>query len=268
LSTSRNKSPLDAALLKIPAQFRSRILASYLEIKERFAKSAFDSEFDTAGLSAGKFCEAVLRFLQNALTGTSIPFGTHIQNYADECRKLIILPAAAGAESLRVIIPRALVFLYTLRGKRGIGHVGGDVEANAIDAATIVRIADWVLCELVRLFHEIPLEHAQAIVDTLSTRNIPEIWEVGGKKRILRNDLTFKQQVLVMTYSDIQGGVLTDDLFAWTQYSSLSMFKKSVLEPLHDKKLIEYDEDADIVYISPLGVQQVEEHILRPTVKS
>src|SRR5262249_7365033 len=143
------------------------------------------SSFDSAGLSSGKFTESIFRFLQHHLTGTYIPFGQHIPNFADESRKLIQLPATSGIESLRIIIPRALVYLYTLRGKRGIGHVGGDVEANAIDAATIVRVADWIICELIRVFHQLSLEEAQAVVDTLSTRNLPIVWEVSGKKRIL-----------------------------------------------------------------------------------
>jgi hypothetical protein len=173
------------------------------------------------------------------------------------------LPDSAGIESLRVIIPRALVFLYTLRGKRGIGHVGGDVEANSIDLATIVRVSDWVICELIRIFHGLSIEEAQGIVDALSTRAVPDIWEVAGKKRVLKQGLDFKQQVLLLAYSDVQGGVLSDDLFSWTEYSNFAMFKKHVLVPLHQKKLIEYDRESEIIYLSPIGVKEVEEKLLR-----
>jgi len=172
------------------------------------------------------------------------------------------LPVAAGLESLRVIIPRALGFLYTLRGKRGIGHVGGDVEANSIDLATIVRISDWVICELIRIFHGLSIEEAQGIVDALSTRAVPDIWEVAGKKRVLKQGLDFKQQVLLLAYSDVQGGVLSDDLFSWTEYSNFAMFKKNVLVPLHQKKLIEYDRESEIIYLSPIGVKEVEQKLL------
>lgn len=191
----------------------------------------------------------------------------HIQNFPDACRSLVQLPQTAGLESLRIIMPRALVFLYTLRGKRGIGHTAGDVEANAIDAQTIVRVADWILCELIRVYHSLSLEEAQAIVDALSTRNIPEIWDDAGKKRILRTDLDFKQKALLLTYAATNGGVLTEDLFEWTEYSSLSMFKQAVLRPLHDEKLIEHDRESEIVYISPLGIRDVETKILPSTPK-
>jgi hypothetical protein len=262
-NTSKNKSPLDEALGGVPALFRGRIIQAYLETKRRFGESTYNSSVDSAGLSVGKFSETVLRFLQQHLTSTHIQFGKHIPNFPDECRKLIQLPVASGLESLRVIIPRALVFLYTLRGKRGIGHVGGDVEANSIDLATIVRISDWVICELIRIFHGLSIEEAQGIVDALSTRAVPDIWEVAGKKRVLKQGLDFKQQVLLLTYSDIQGGVLSDDLFSWTEYSNFAMFKKNVLVALHQKKLIEYDKESEIIYLSPIGVKEVEEKLLK-----
>jgi len=261
-STGNSAKPFAVALAGIEAKFRERIIAAYLELKRRYSEAQYSSDWDVSGLSAGKFCEACLRFLQERLTGSSVPFGQHIPNFADECRKLVMLPAAAGPESLRVIVPRGLVFLYTLRGKRGIGHVGGDVEANQIDAATLVRLCDWVICELVRIFHSLSLEEAQALVDGLAQRTIPDVWEVAGKKRVLRTDLTYKDLTLLLLYSSSESGVLLEDLFAWVEHSNLTLYKRDVLKQLHKARLIEHDASTDVVYISPLGVQKVEREIL------
>jgi hypothetical protein len=262
-STSYNSPILEAALANVTTKFRVKIISTYLVIKNRYSHATFDNSFDSSGLSVGKFCETVLRFLQEELTGSYTPFTKQIQNFAEESRKLIVLPTTSGQESLRIIIPRALVFLYTVRGKRGIGHIGGDVDANGIDAATIVRLADWIVCELIRIYHELPIEEAQDIVDSLSSRNVPDIWEIDGKKRILRNDLDYKQKVLLLSYSEIQNGVMVEDLYNWTEYSSLSMFRKSVLFPLHQSRLIEYNQETDTITLSPLGIQKVEEEILQ-----
>lgn len=258
----KDKSILEQALINVPKHFRSRIIDSYTELKRRYAKAIHDASWDTPGLSAGKFCESVLRFLQNELTGSNILFGTHIKNFPDECRKLILLPTTS-IESLRVIIPRALVFLYTLRGKRGIGHVGGDIEANEIDSATLVRVCDWVFCELIRIFHGLSLEEAQAIINSISVRNIPDIWEVGGKKRVLRRGLNYKQKTLLLAYSQTDEGVMTEDLFDWCEHKHLPAYRRDVLLPLHIEKLIEYDRENETIYISPLGVSEVEEAILQ-----
>lgn len=266
-STKTAEASLDAALATVPKQFRSRVVTSYMELKKRFQEARYDSAWDTSGLSAGKFCESILRTLQHHLTGTSIPFGKHIPNFADECRKLIVLPNSAGLESLRVIIPRALVFLYTLRGKRGVGHVGGDVEANEIDATVTLRTCDWIICELVRIFHGLSLEEAHGVVDALTQRILPEIWSVAGKKRVLRKGLSYKQQTLLLLYSETESGVPSEDLFSWTDHSHAATFRRDVLAALHKERLVEYDKENELVHISPLGVRDVEDNILaKPTV--
>ncbi|MEZ0611383.1 hypothetical protein ACAW74_22925 [Fibrella sp. WM1] len=262
MSITHSSPQLETALANLTSKFRARIIDTYLELKFRYSKSQHDSEFDSSGISSGKFCETALRFLQHELTGTYIPFGQHIRNFSYEIEELGKLSKISGNESMRIIIPRALLLIYTVRNKRGIGHVGGDIEANKIDSATIVRIADWVICELIRIYHGLSIEEAQDIVDALATRVLPDVWEVNGKKRVLRKGLDFKQQVLLLVYSETQNGVAVEDLFSWTQYSNHSMFKRNVILPLHKDKYIEYDAETRYVHISPLGIKEVEEKIL------
>lgn len=178
------------------------------------------------------------------------------------------MPKAMGNESLRIVIPRALNYLYTLRNKRGIGHAGGDVDANAIDGATITRVADWIVCELIRIFHTMSLEEADALVSSLSSRDIPDIWEVGGKKRVLRNDLNFKQKTLLLLYASVESAVLAEDLCSWSEYSNFAVYRKSVLGQLDTANFVEYDRESDTVIISPIGIKCVEEEILRMPVRA
>jgi hypothetical protein len=257
---------IDQALQNINKPFRDKISTAYQEIKTRYSKALLNAEYDSAGLSSGKFCEAILRFLQSELTASYIPFGKHIPNFNDECQKLISLPKSAGNESLRVIISRGILFLYTLRGKRGIGHIGGDVEANKIDLETIVRISDWIICELIRQYHNLSLEEAQSIVDSISEKLLPEIWHIGGVKRILADCLDYKQKTLLLLYQSVENFEFVEDLFNWVEYSTIGMYKKTVLQPLHVKRLIEYDKETELVYISPLGIEEVEQQIL-PKIK-
>jgi hypothetical protein len=199
MSTPNSETSLTAALKPLDKTFRSRIIKAYSDVKKNLAEQRFES----AGVSGGKFAETVLRLLQKQLTGTHTPFGQHLTNFADECRKLTVLPKTNGTESERVVLPRALLFIYTLRNKRGIGHLGGDVDANKVDAATIARLSDWVICELIRIHLNLSLEDAEALVDSLSTRNIPDIWEVAGKKRVLRSELSTREETLLLIFSSL-----------------------------------------------------------------
>lgn len=259
MSTPTPKSPLQDALANVPTDYRSRIIKSYLELKARQA----EAKHDAAGVSAGKLCETVVRLLQHELKKTVTPFGQQISNFAGECESFSKVPKAIGNESLRIVIPRALNYLYTLRNKRGIGHAGGDVDANAIDGATITRVADWIVCELIRIFHTMSLEEADALVSSLSSRDIPDIWEVGGKKRVLRNDLDFKQKTLLLLYASIESAVLAEDLYSWSKYSNFAVYRKSILGQLDAANFLEYDRESDTVIISPVGIKCVEEELLR-----
>jgi hypothetical protein len=209
-------------------------------------------------MAVGKFCETALRFLQDKIFGSHTPFGAPIVNFADECRKLVESPKTNGKESERLVLPRALVFLYTMRNKRGIGHVGGDVDANGIDIAAMAKCADWITCELVRLYHGLSLEEAQDIVDGLAVRQLPIVWDVGGKKRILRDGLKAKDQALLLLYSCPDSLVSAEDLCDWIEYSDLKDFKRWVLVALHKQRILEYDKETDGVTLSPKGVEYVE----------
>jgi hypothetical protein len=240
MSTKSHSPALDAALANVPTLFRTKIISSYIDLKRNCA----EARYDPAGLSVGKLCEVVLRFLQKQIFGTYTPFGTKVVNYADESRKLIMSPQTAGSESERVIIPRALVFLYTMRNKRGIGHVGGDVDANA------------------RINHGLSLEEAQDLIDGISVRQLPTIWEVAGKKRVLKEGLKSKDQVLMLLYSSVDSAVLIEDLCDWVEYSNPAVFKSKVIGPLHKARLVEHDAGTDSVFLSPKGATFVEQNLI------
>ena len=249
---------LTNALGKMPARYRKRLIQRYREIKSAF----LDGQFDACGLRSGKFCEVLVRFLQYHLSGSSTPFGKKLDNFTIECSRLEQHPHTSGPESFRLLIPRAMNYLYTMRNKRGIGHEAGRLDVNEVDARTCVQLTDWCMCELIRKLHNLPIEDAQDIIDTLTSRQVPEVWEGLGKKRVLSKGLTKKQETLLLLYSDSHTSVLTEDLCSWVEYSSLSDFRRHVLAKLHATRLIEYDRDSDSVTILPPGIEEVETIIL------
>jgi len=259
-STPKPADRLVAALKGIKeSKLRHGLTSSYLKLKQ----DHIEERFDSVGLNAGKFCEAALRIAQLQLTGTFVPLGSRVPNFADAVRALVTVPAASGPESLREIVPRALLFLYTLRNKRGIGHLPGEVDANRVDAITIVQGVDWVMCELIRLYHGLSLEEAQELVDSLAQRQLPMVWEVAGKRRVLREGFTKSDETLLLLYGTTDFAVLSEDLCQWVEYSLLRLYKKNVLEALHKQRLVEYDRENEVVHLSPLGVERVEKHLLQ-----
>ena len=257
MSTKTNNLLLEQSLARVNNKFRSKLIHAYLEIKRDYAEARYES----AGIKCGKFCEILVRLLQHEVTGTFIAFNKSIPNMADACRELITAQNTNVPGSIKNLIPRALIFLYTMRNKRGIGHIGGDIDANSIDMETITRVTDWVVCELIRTYHNLPIEEAQDLIDSISVKTLPIIWEIAGKRRVLSDGLTSKQKVLLLLYSQPDIAVPREDLCSWVEYSP-SMFATRVLNDLHQKKLIEYDRESELVYLSPKGAKMVEEELL------
>jgi len=149
-----------------------------------------------------------------------------------------------------------------MRNKRDFGHAGGEVDANAIDASVATRVVDWCLSEFVRATHKLPLEDAQSLCDAIAERQLPKIWNVLGRKRILDTSLSYTEQVLLLLYSELDKGVATEDLFHWTEHPHSSNFRRDVLARLHSARQIEWDKDTEMAVISPLGIRLVETSLL------
>ncbi len=261
MSTRKHDSvTIEDALKSVPSVFRRRLIKYYSELKQAYIRG----DHDACGTRSGKFCETLIRYLQNTLEAKHTKFGKQV-NLFSEARRLENLPQVSGPEPFRIFIPRALCFLYTLRNKRGFAHVGGDLDADPIDAVTCVRVADWCLCELIRVVHDLSLEDAQMLVNTISAKEVPDIWTVAGRKRVLKKGLDYKSQVLLLLYSEVNEAVLIEDLYDWTEYSRMNDFRRHVLTPLHRDRFIEWDKDSDAALLSPIGIQRVESEIINIT---
>ena len=262
MNTEYSTPSLETALSSIPDSLRRRLIKNYSTLKNQ----SLEGQYDTIGHQAGKLAEVLIRILQNVLTGTHIPLNKSLHNFKAECDRLEHTPKAGSSEGLRVLVPRALIFLYTLRNKRDFGHAGGEVDANEIDALTAMRVADWCICELVRVCHSLPLEDAQLLCDAIAERRLPAIWDILGRKRILDTSLSYREQTLLLLYTDIDTGILTEDLFAWTEHPHRANYRRDVLSKLHDARHIEWDREIEMAIISPTGINKVEEKIL-PKIK-
>jgi len=79
---------------------------------------------------------------------------------------------------------------------------------------------------------------------------------------VLKTGLSYKDQALLLLYSEVSEAVLVEDLFSWLEYSRMDLFKQRVLAPLHQARHLEWDRDANTVQLSPTGACDVETRIL------
>ena len=249
------ESEVSKILPNLPKGLRNALFDSLNEIARNFR----ERRWEPSELNGGKLCEVVYTILKGDVDGTFPSAPSKPRNMLDACRAL----ERAGSpysRSLRIQIPRVLIALYEIRNNRGVGHVGGDVDPNHMDAVAVLYMSKWVVAEIVRLFHDVTTAEATAIVDALVERMIPLIWEIGGKHRVLNPKLTAKDKTLVLLYQ-LRSQVAEADLVKWVEHSNASVYRRDVLRRLHRKRLVDYDESARTVVISPTGVRYVEESV-------
>jgi hypothetical protein len=207
----------------------------------------------------GRFCEIVFTILKGHVDGAFPASPSKPPNMVDACGRL----AQAGSHfprSIRIQIPRMLVALYEVRNNRNVGHVGGDVDPNHQDAAVVLAMSQWIMAELVRVFHNVDIERAAQMVEALVERTVPLIWIVNGRTRILNPGLSAKEKILVVLYANVRG-LSGSEIGAALEYGNMSRLKREILPELHRKKWLDYDAKRDFAVLSPLGARWVEEQI-------
>ena len=241
-------------LTGIPESLRQPLITAFNSIIRNYR----ERRWEPAELNGGKLCEVIYSILIGHATGKFSHKPIKPKNIVDACKTLESLDSNKFSRSVRIQIPRMIIALYEIRNNRGVGHVGGDVEPNHMDALQVLEMSKWLMAELVRIFHGVKAEEAQVVIDGIVDRTHYTVWEVGGKKRDLNPKHSMKESTLILLYSNNKPLPLVD-LFEWIEYSNMSSYKKDILKPLHKVRFIEFDESSGLVQISPLGIRYVEE---------
>lgn len=244
---------VSAFLINIPDGLKKPLLVEYNNIVQHY----MEKKWTASELSGGKFCEIVFTILDGHAKGSFASSPSKPSNFVDACKRLE--NNSNVPRSFQILIPRMLPALYEIRNNRNVGHVGGDVDPNSMDANAVVAICSWILGELIRVFHNTSVINAQKIVDFITNRKIPLVWEIGSMKRILNPSISLKEQVLLLI-SATSSKTSTDDLFTWIEYKNKVYFLK-LLRQLHKGRLIELSSDESELEILPPGTIYIEQLI-------
>src|SRR3712207_4123890 len=120
---------LDVALSSIPEALRAPLVQQLEELLSEYR----GGRWELVGLKAGKLCEIVYTILAGHTSGSYAAAPSKPSNMVAACQALE-QAGASFSRSVRIQIPRVLIAVYELRNNRAIGHVGGDVDPNHMDA--------------------------------------------------------------------------------------------------------------------------------------
>lgn len=186
---------------RLSADLVDELLRQHARAHQRFQAGEAEGALE----AVGKYAEAAIRCADYLVTGCCVPLSDGLPPFDQMVRRIESTPSGSAPESMRVIAPRVLHAMYTVRSKRGGGHVSGEVTAERIDAMTCQQMADWFLAELVRVIANLPLDEGQALVDSLVQRQIPVLYHDEHVRVVTRTDLELDEEMLVLLYSEPSG---------------------------------------------------------------
>src|SRR5580698_605737 len=131
---------LSKVLIGLPTGLREPLLKTFREIASNF----LEHRWEPSELNGGKFCEVVYSIIAGAIKKNFPSSPSKPSNMRDACQALEKMPANSdlvGDRSFRIQIPRLLTSLYEIRNNRGVGHIGGDVDPNFMDATAVFSLA-------------------------------------------------------------------------------------------------------------------------------
>jgi len=243
-------SAIEAGFLAagIPADLVTEVVAAYEEAKTRFHRR----DYRPSSVEGARFSEAVIRVLEWATTGTYTPVGGNLPKSVPNMIKQFENVSGVD-DGLRIHIPRTLQAVYDIRNKRNVAHLGS-IEIGLQDSGLVVHILDWVMTELVRLYHNVPAAEAQKIIEDIVKKEVPAIQVIDGFPRLLK-DVPGTDHILLLLYREGAGGIDRSTFLTWLPTVHRRNFATSIgrLDQRHH-----IHQSGDRIFLTDKGIAEVE----------
>lgn len=234
-----------------PAELAKQLLETYTETKGNF----YLGKLRPNEVEGGRFAEAVLRILEHVTTAQYTPLNKKFDTETI-IRDLANKPSKSFHESIRLHIPRTLRVIYDIRNNRDAAHLADGIDPNLQDATLVCICCDWVMAELIRLYHGMSADEAHKIVENLVTRKAPIVQEFGDSLKTLNPTLSVSERVLVLLYHWGVSGATLDQLSSWIKPAQRPNLKRCLVNLEHEKDFIIFN--SNVYKITRLGQAEVE----------
>lgn len=236
---------------KFPEELANSILQSYTATLKEYKKR----NWKYAGNEIGQFIEVARRLLEFVFSSKYTPLSERLPFFNESALHTYEQASQSIEVSYRILIPRYLYAMYSIRNKRGIIHKS-EIDPNAMDLTILLYSAKWVLSEMVRLSSDLSFEQTSELIESLMEKEQPLFWGVENTIRLLDVKMDSASKILCLLYhKDKQSDI---ELQRAIEYQNTTTFK-TILKKLHKERKIEYTNG--ICLLSPLGIIKAEEII-------
>ena len=161
--------------------FSEKRVRDILNYYYKSIKKFQSSDWENCILNAGKFIEAALKALF-LFCGQNLPKQRDF-NVGKIVEKLKNLDANKYDDIIRLLIPRACVFVYDIASNRGARHDPTEIDSNKMDSIVVIQNISWILAEMIRFSQrgKVPPDEAITLVETLMEKKYPDFEEIDNR---------------------------------------------------------------------------------------
>lgn len=169
-----------------------------------------EGNWEGVGLKAGKFVEAVTKCLMGHC-GVVLPTARKF-SAGQELNKIGNL--TAFSDSIRLVIPRACIFMYDIASNRGGRHDSVDIDANEMDARALVPLMGWTVGEMLRLSNPASSDAsgAAAMIESVTQKIYPIFEEIDGRPYVNLDKASAPDVALLLLYFEYPHRINRKDL--------------------------------------------------------
>ena len=248
-------SLLDAIEAGLAASLNAAVVHELLEAYVEAKKNFYLGGLRLSAVEGGRFCEAAYRLLEERTTGAFTRLGKQLNVESIQSR-LSNLPVGSHPDAIRLHIPRALRVIFDIRNNRDAAHLADGIDPNKQDATIVVSNLDWVLAELVRLYHTVSPNEAQQIVESLITRKAPAVQNFDGFLKVLNPKLKAGDYILLLLYERGGSGASLQNLTEWAKPSMRNNLKRTLDQLVNDRAFVH--KTTSLYLITQSGMVEVE----------
>lgn len=207
------------------------------------------------GNEVGRFIEIVIRIIEFKTQGKYNKLEDKLPIFNERRLKDFEQSEVCDNISFKILIPRQLYAMYTIRNKRGMIHIN-KVDPNYMDATLLLNMQKWVLAELIRNSSQLDYEEALNVIDSIIAKENSLIWTEDNIFKILDNSLNIEEKILCILY--YKNNIDEKKLYKLLEYSNITVFRKK-LQLMHKQQKINYTPDK--ITISPIGIGIAEKQL-------
>lgn len=234
--------------------FGEELSKELLEDYSRLKEAEIQGKHDHVGQIAGKYFETVVKILLKTRKGIN-PSAKGIK-FEKACNELLQeSKTTIDDEILTLLLPLVLKGGYAIRNKKRVSHARG-INPDFMDSRYLCCLADWVMAELLRIYHSKDNKNIQSIINSIVERKIPMLQDINGDKVLLDQKVSASFANLLVIYSN-EGSMPHD------QVSKIlsSYYKKSNVEVSiknNTKNRNVHEDQNKVLHLTELGYQKLE----------